>query len=309
MSFKCLPTSGSRPYLGCRDRLDQSRHGLHGPANLCGSPDLPFPNIDPIAFAIGPFAVRWYALAYLAGVALGVLYGMSLLKRRSLWKDNSPPFQPGELMDFAFWAVIGIILGGRIGYVLFYNLSYYAADPAEVFALWDGGMSFHGGLIGIMVAIVLFTRSKGGNPLSGLDLVAAVGTIGLFLGRIANFINGELFGAPTDLPWGVVFPNGGDIPRHPSQLYEAALEGIVLFLVIRYVTHVAYGLRRPGLVAGIFGVGYSLSRILVEFVRLPDVQIGYLYGGWLTMGQVLSLPTLLAGIAMIVYAMRRSNGR
>ncbi|GGF13445.1 prolipoprotein diacylglyceryl transferase [Youhaiella tibetensis] len=270
---------------------------------------MPFPNIDPIAFAIGPFAVRWYALAYLAGVALGVLYGMSLLKRRSLWKDNSPPFQPGELMDFAFWAVIGIILGGRIGYVLFYNLSYYAADPAEVFALWDGGMSFHGGLIGIMVAIVLFTRSKGGNPLSGLDLVAAVGTIGLFLGRIANFINGELFGAPTDLPWGVVFPNGGDIPRHPSQLYEAALEGIVLFLVIRYVTHVAYGLRRPGLVAGIFGVGYSLSRILVEFVRLPDVQIGYLYGGWLTMGQVLSLPTLLAGIAMIVYAMRRSNGR
>ena len=270
---------------------------------------MPFPNIDPIAFAIGPFAVRWYALAYLAGVGLGVLYGMSLLKRHSLWKDNKPPFAPGDLIDFAFWAVLGIILGGRIGYVLFYNFQYYMANPMEIPALWDGGMSFHGGLIGIMVAIIFYTRYKGGNPLSGLDLVGAVGTIGLFLGRIANFINGELFGAPTDLPWGVIFPNGGDVPRHPSQLYEAALEGIVLFLVIRYVTHVAYGLRRPGLVAGIFGIGYSLSRILVEFVRLPDAQIGYLYGGWLTMGQVLSLPTLIAGIALVIYPMRRSNGR
>ena len=270
---------------------------------------MPFPNIDPIAFAIGPFAVRWYALAYLVGVGLGVLYGMSLLNRRSLWKDNTPPFPANDLVDFAFWAVIGIVLGGRIGYVLFYNLPYYMANPAEIFALWDGGMSFHGGLIGIMAAIVFFTRSRRGNPLSGLDLVAAVGTIGLFLGRIANFINGELFGAPTDLPWGVVFPNGGDIPRHPSQLYEAALEGVILFLVIRYVTHVAYGLRRPGLVAGIFGIGYALSRILVEFVRLPDPQIGYLYGGWLTMGQVLSLPILRAGVILVIYAMRRTNGR
>jgi phosphatidylglycerol:prolipoprotein diacylglycerol transferase len=264
---------------------------------------LPFPNIDPVAIQLGPLAIRWYALAYLAGVLLGALYAMSLLRRRSLWANNTPPFPANDIWDFAFWAVIGIVLGGRIGYVLFYNLPYYASHPAEIIALWDGGMSFHGGLIGILIAMALFTRAQGGRILSSFDLLGAIGTIGIFLVRIANFINGELFGAETTLPWGVVFPMGGPVPRHPSQLYEAALEGLVLFIVIRYVTHVRYGLRRPGLVAGIFGVGYSISRILVEFVRLPDPQLGYLWGGWLTMGQVLSLPTLLAGIALIVYAM------
>jgi phosphatidylglycerol---prolipoprotein diacylglyceryl transferase len=267
---------------------------------------VPFPPIDPIAVSIGPFAVRWYALAYLAGVLLGALYGMFLLRRRTLWADNTPPFQPGDVFDFAFWAVLGIVLGGRLGYVLFYNLPYYATHPFEIIALWDGGMSFHGGLVGIILAMIYFTRSKGGNVLLGLDLLACMGTIGLFLGRIANFINAELYGAPTDLPWGVVFPTDPlMVPRHPSQLYEAALEGIVLFLVIRFVTHVAYGLRRPGLVSGVFGVGYALARILVEFVRMPDAQLGYLYGGWLTMGMVLSLPLLLIGLGFIVYANRR----
>jgi phosphatidylglycerol---prolipoprotein diacylglyceryl transferase len=267
---------------------------------------VPFPPIDPIAVSIGPFAVRWYALAYLAGVLLGALYGMFLLRRRTLWADNTSPFQPGDVFDFAFWAVLGIVLGGRLGYVLFYNLPYYATHPFEIIALWDGGMSFHGGLVGIILAMIYFTRSKGGNVLLGLDLLACMGTIGLFLGRIANFINAELYGAPTDLPWGVVFPTDPlMVPRHPSQLYEAALEGIVLFLVIRFVTHVAYGLRRPGLVSGVFGVGYALARILVEFVRMPDAQLGYLYGGWLTMGMVLSLPLLLIGLGFIVYANRR----
>jgi phosphatidylglycerol:prolipoprotein diacylglycerol transferase len=269
---------------------------------------LPFPEIDPIAFSIGPFAVRWYALAYLGGVLLGALYGWTILRRRSLWANNSPPFEAGAIFDFAFWAVVGIVLGGRIGYVLFYNPVYFAQNPLEAIEVWDGGMSFHGGLIGIVVAMALFTRAKGGNVLSSLDLLGAIGTIGLFLGRIANFINGELFGAETNLPWGVIFPMGGDAPRHPSQLYEAALEGIILFLVIRYVTHVRLGLRRPGLVAGIFGIGYALSRIVVEFVRLPDAHLGYLYGGWLTMGMVLSLPILLAGLGLVVFAMSRPRG-
>ncbi|MDP1730069.1 MAG: prolipoprotein diacylglyceryl transferase [Devosia sp.] len=267
---------------------------------------VPFPEIDPVAFAIGPFAIRWYALAYLGGVLLGAAYGMTLLARRTLWHDGKPPFEPVAIWDFAFWAVIGIVVGGRLGYVLFYNLPHYLSNPADIIAVWDGGMSYHGGMAGIMAAMALFTRSKGGNILSSLDLLGAIATIGLLLGRLANFVNAELYGAPTNLPWGVVFPTDPEqLPRHPSQLYEAALEGLLLFLVIRYATHVAYALRRPGLVAGIFGIGYALSRIAVEFVRLPDIQVGYLYGGWVTMGMILSLPILLAGVALVLYANRR----
>lgn len=268
---------------------------------------LPFPDIDPVAFALGPFVLRWYALAYLAGVGLGLLYGMSLTARASLWPNNKPPFTSAELVDFAFWAVIGIILGGRMGYVVFYNPIYFAQNPLEALQIWQGGMSFHGGMLGLIVTMYLFGRSKGANFLSTLDLLGCVTTIGLLLGRLSNFINGELYGRETSLPWGVVFPGAGDLPRHPSQLYEAALEGLVLFVIIRIVTHVGFGLRRPGLVAGIFGVGYALSRILVEFVRLPDVQIGYLYGGWLTLGMVLTVPLLLAGLSLIAYALRPRN--
>jgi phosphatidylglycerol:prolipoprotein diacylglycerol transferase len=269
---------------------------------------MPFPNIDPIAFAIGPFAVRWYALAYLGGVLLGSLYGYWLLRRTTLWRDGRPPFEAAAIWDFAFWAVIGIVIGGRVGYVLFYNLPYYAANPMEIVALWDGGMSYHGGMAGLMLAMALFTRAKGGSIVSSMDLLGAISTIGLLLGRLANFINGELYGAPTTLPWGVVFPADPEqVPRHPSQLYEALLEGLVLFLVIRFATHVAFALRRPGIVAGIFGIGYALSRIAVEFVRLPDAQVGYLYGGWLTMGMVLSLPVLLAGLAFLFYGLSRPS--
>lgn len=271
---------------------------------------MPFPDINPVAFAIGPIAVRWYALGYLFGVGLGALYGYSLLAKKSLWANNSPPFPAKDIYDFAFWAMIGIVLGGRIGYVLFYNLPLYAAHPLEVFSLWDGGMSYHGGMVGLMVAVLFFTRPRGGNPLSALDLLGAVATIGIFLVRIANFINAELYGAPTTLPWGVIFPTDPlQVPRHPSQLYEAALEGLLIFIVIRVVTHVFYGLRRPGLVAGLFAILYACARIAVEFVRLPDEQIGYLYGGWLTMGQVLSLPILLGGLALVTYAARRKRVR
>lgn len=266
---------------------------------------MPFPNIDPIAISIGPFAVHWYGLAYLLGVLLGAAYGNVLLSRQNLWKDDRPPFEAGAIWDFAFWAVIGIVVGGRVGYVLFYNLPVYLADPVQIFAISDGGMSFHGGMAGLMIAMAAFTRSKGGRILSSLDLLGAIATIGLFLGRVANFVNAELYGAPTDLPWGVIFPTDPDqVPRHPSQLYEALLEGVVLFLVIMLMIYAFKALRRPGLVSGFFGIGYALSRIAVEFVRLPDQQIGYLFGGWLTMGIVLSLPLLVAGLLLVIYASR-----
>lgn len=270
---------------------------------------LPFPNIDPIAFAIGPVAVRWYALAYLFGVLLGAGYGYLLLRNERLWYRGAPPFPAKDIWDFAFWAMLAIVIGGRTGYVLFYNLPYYLGHPLEIINTLDGGMSYHGGMIGLMLAAIIFTRVKGGNWLSSLDLLGAVATIGLLLGRIANFINAELYGAPTDLPWGIIFPTDPmQVPRHPSQLYEAALEGLLLFLVIRIATHVFYALRKPGLVAGIFAIGYALARILVEFVRLPDPQLGYLYWGWVTMGQLLSLPMLVIGLGLVAFALsRREN--
>ncbi len=271
---------------------------------------MPFPDIDPIAFSIGPIAVRWYALGYLFGIALGVLYGRSLLRRTSLWHRNTPPFTPDQFIDFAMWAVLGAVIGGRLGYVLFYNPLYFAANPMDIFKTWMGGMSFHGGLLGVMTAMYFFARHKSASFLSALDLLAAVSTIGIFLVRVTNFINGELFGRETSLPWGVVFPGGGDVPRHPSQLYEALLEGLLLFIIIRYVTNIRSGLRRPGLAAGIFGIGYALSRLLVEQVRLPDPQIGYLFNtGWITQGMVLTLPILLAGMALVFHAVRKSDAR
>ena len=266
---------------------------------------MPFPNIDPIAFSLGPLVVRWYALAYLFGIGLGTAYGVLLLSRKTLWWRNNPPFTGAQFIDFAFWAVLGAILGGRIGYVLFYNPSYFFANPMQILEVWNGGMSFHGGLLGVVIAMTFFARHKGANILSSWDLLATLAPIGLFLGRIANFINGELYGRVTTLPWGVVFPGGGDLPRHPSQLYEAALEGLVLFIALRIATHVFYSLRRPGLVAGLFGIGYALSRLLVEQVRLPDVQIGYLYANWLTLGMVLTLPVLIGGIILVRSEERR----
>jgi len=266
---------------------------------------LPFPQIDPVAFALGPLVVRWYALAYLAGIFLGVGYAMLLVRRKPLWPDNTPPMSDSEVFDFAFWVVIGIIVGGRLGYVLFYNPAFFLANPVEIVALWDGGMSFHGGALGLALVMALYMRHKKANILSGLDLLACSATFGLFLGRVANFINAELYGSVTTLPWGVIFPGAGDEPRHPTQLYEGLLEGVVLFLVIRYFTHIKLVLRTPGVATGIFCIGYALSRIFVEFFRLPDAHIGYLAFGWLTMGMVLSLPVLLAGIAFIIYGRTR----
>lgn len=259
---------------------------------------LAFPSIDPIAIQIGPLAIRWYALAYLAGFILGWRYCMRLARADARRPD------PKDLDDFLTWAVIGVILGGRLGYVLFYNLPYYAENPLQALAVWRGGMSFHGGLIGVVTAIALFARRRGFPVLALGDLVAAAAPIGLFFGRIANFVNGELYGRATDVAWGVVFPDGGPQPRHPSQLYEAVLEGLVLFVVLHLLVRRPETRNHPGVVTGTFFAGYGLSRIVVEFFREPDRQLGYLLGGYATMGQILSVPMVLLGLGLILYASR-----
>lgn len=267
---------------------------------------LPFPAIDPVLIEIGPFAIRWYALAYIAGIVLGWWYMKRLLASARLWGATPHP-APAVIDDFVFWATLGIILGGRIGYVLFYNPAYFFANPWEIPVIWGGGMSFHGGFAGVVVAMVLFARARGIRILTLFDLAGAAAPFGLFFGRIANFINGELWGRPADVPWAVVFPHAGPEPRHPSQLYEAGLEGIVLFLAVRFVTHHLHGLQRPGLTAGVFAAGYGLARIVSEFFRMPDIQIGFLAGG-LTMGMALSLPMVVVGLALAVWALRQPAG-
>ena len=266
-------------------------------------PVIPFPAINPILISIGPFSVRWYALAYIVGIIAGWFYARAIIASERLW-GGPTPFTVTDFDDFVIWITLGIILGGRIGYVLFYNFPHFAADPIEILQLWNGGMSFHGGIVGCAIAIVLFALRRGIPMLSLGDVTAAVAPIGLFLGRIANFINGELWGRPTDVPWAMIFPHGGPIPRHPSQLYEAALEGILLFVVLGLF--VRFGaLKRPGVVTAVFAVGYAAARITCEFFREPDVQIGFLWGG-LTMGMLLCIPLILAGLALLVVALRRS---
>ncbi|MFC0242033.1 prolipoprotein diacylglyceryl transferase [Rhodopseudomonas telluris] len=264
---------------------------------------IAFPVFDPVAVAIGPFAIRWYALAYIAGILLGWLYARMLLQRERLW-GGPAPITPVQFDDFILWVTIGIILGGRTGYVLFYNLDFFITHPAEIFELWKGGMSFHGGFMGCVVAVALFGWKRNVSIASLGDITCAVGPIGLFLGRIANFINGELWGRPADdtVPWAMVFPHAGPLPRHPSQLYEAGLEGIVLFLILALMIR-AGALKRPGLIIGAFLTFYGLARITGEFFREPDPQLGFLWGG-LTMGMLLSVPMVIAGIVVMLLARR-----
>ena len=265
-------------------------------------PILPYPAINPILVSIGPFAVRWYALAYIVGIIAGWFYARAIIASERLW-GGPAPFTVIDFDDFVIWITLGVILGGRIGYVLFYNLPRFAEHPIEIFQLWNGGMSFHGGVTGCVVAIVLFALRRGIPMLSLGDVTAAVAPIGLFLGRIANFINGELWGRPTDVPWAMVFPNGGPIPRHPSQLYEAALEGVVLFIVLNVLVR-AGALKKPGIVTGTFALGYGVARIICELFREPDAQLGFLWRG-LTMGMLLCIPLMLAGIAVLTVALTR----
>jgi phosphatidylglycerol:prolipoprotein diacylglycerol transferase len=264
---------------------------------------LPFPDIDPVLVSIGPFAIRWYALAYIGGILLGWVYARWMIRNDALWAGRKAPMTVTDFDDFIVWVTLGIILGGRTGYVLFYNPAYFAANPSEIFQLWNGGMSFHGGFAGCVLAVVLFAWRRKISILSLGDLTCAAGPIGLFLGRMANFINGELWGRTTDVAWSFVFPHAGPLPRHPSQLYEAALEGLVLFIVLALFVR-GGALKRPGLIIGIFAIGYALARSFCELFREPDAQLGFLWGG-LTMGMLLSIPLLLAGIAFVVYALRK----
>jgi phosphatidylglycerol:prolipoprotein diacylglycerol transferase len=263
-------------------------------------PVIPYPAIDPILISIGPLAIRWYALAYIVGIIAGWFYARAIIKSERLW-GGTAPFTVLDFDDFVVWITLGIILGGRTGYVLFYNLPHFAAHPAEIFQIWTGGMSFHGGVTGCIVAVILFAWRRHISTLSLGDVTCAVAPIGLFLGRIANFINGELWGRPTDVPWAMIFPYGGPQPRHPSQLYEASLEGVALFIVLALLVR-AGALKRPGIVTASFFIGYGVARTACEFFREPDVQLGFLWGsGWLTMGMLLCIPLILAGIALLVF--------
>ena len=256
---------------------------------------LPFPAIDPVLIQIGPFAIRWYALAYIASLLLGWRYVR--------WLSGLPPrvMTREQVDDLLVWITLGVILGGRLGYVLFYKPGYYLYHPLEALALWHGGMSFHGGLIGVLLAGCLFARKHNLHPLRVGDLVATATPIGLFFGRLANFINGELFGRPSDVSWAMVFPHGGPLPRHPSQLYEAALEGLLLFVVLFALAQSPAIRARPGMLGGIFLAGYGLARITAELFREPDAHLGFLLGA-VTMGQVLSVPMILLGAFLILRA-------
>jgi len=291
---------------------------------------LTFPNLDPIAWdfgtlnvfgmTIGPLQLRWYALAYIAGLLLGWLYIQRLVKKEALWTPGAPPMKPVDTDDLLFWATLGVIIGGRLGYVIFYMLpdpasvARISADPLTVIRIWDGGMAFHGGLIGVALALWWFAKSRNAPLLSVGDVAAAATPLGLFFGRLANFVNGELWGRKTDVPWGMVFCNdtiraannggcpAGMDPRHPSQLYEAALEGLVLFIVLRIATHHFKSLSKPGMTVGIFLVGYGLVRASLEFVRNPDAQMPDWLQGSVTMGMLLSIPMIIIGAWLILRA-------
>ena len=297
---------------------------------------LPFPNIRPEIFTLppvhvgrltlGPFALRWYALGYITGIVLGWRYALGLIRNARLWGERGPPASALQIDDLILWLTLGIILGGRIGYILFYMLPLakareaLAVDPFEVFRLWHGGMSFHGGFLGVTVAIVLFARAQKIDLLRLSDMVAPCAPIGIALVRVANFINGELWGRVTHVPWAIKFcsPNiatyangvcvAGEEPRHPSQLYEAGLEGVVMFFILRWATHRAGWLQKSGATSGLFVLVYGLSRIALENVRMPDEGFQHLPLG-LTMGMMLSAPMVIVGAALIWRAMRASPAR
>lgn len=262
---------------------------------------IPFPAIDPIAIHLGPVPLRWYGLAYLAGLLLGWWYARRLVNQPVLWGNLKRPTYE-DLDDLLVYVALGIVIGGRLGEVIFWRLPYYLANPLEILKIWEGGMAFHGGFIGAAVAGFLFAWRKKLLPLSVCDLMAVVVPIGLFFGRIANFINAELWGRVTDVPWAVIFPDAGPEGRHPSQLYEAALEGAVLFLIMAIAVR-RFGFTRPGLQSGIFCIGYGVARFSVEFFREPD--IGFVLGEWLTMGMALCIPLIALGLGLVTLARPR----
>ena len=258
---------------------------------------MPFPDIDPVAFSFGPLVIRWYALAYLVGIVLGWRWCMAMARRDS----NAP--RPEFFDEFLSWAVVGVIFGGRLAYILFYNSNQYLHDPMEALKVWHGGMSFHGGMMGVIIAAYMFTRIKKISFFAFTDLLACVTPIGLGLGRLANFVNGELFGRQTDMPWGIIFPRGGPLPRHPSQLYEAVAEGLVLLLIMFFLSRQPKIRARTGFLSGVFLTMYGVMRFGIEFFREPDAQLGFLFAG-ATMGQLLCVPMIVAGVVIIAWSGR-----
>ena len=252
-------------------------------------------NFDPVAFQILSFEIRWYSLAYILGIVVGWILCKKIFIKNS---DISEKFD-----DYITYLIIGIILGGRIGYVIFYNFSYYLDNIFDIFKIWQGGMSFHGGLLGVIASSYIFAKKNNQNPFFYLDQVSLVAPIGIFFGRLANFINSELYGTTTDMPWSVIFVEVDNLSRHPSQLYEAILEGIILFLILIYFMNKGY-LKKPGLISGLFLILYSLFRFFVEFFRVPDEQIGYLFLN-LTMGQIISL--VFASIGITLFYLKNEN--
>lgn len=265
---------------------------------------LTFPAIDPVAFSVGPLSVRWYGLMYVFGFLAAWLLGRRRAARR---KQLDGPFTPQQFDDILVWSLVGVIVGARLGYVLFYKLPFYLDNPLDVLSVWQGGMSFHGGLIGVILAQWLAGRRHKAGFLRTMDFIAPLVPPGLFFGRLGNFINAELWGRPTDLPWGMVFPGpqAGPLPRHPSQLYEAGLEGVALFLILWIYSARPRRTKRAGAVSGLFLIGYGCFRFTVEFAREPDAHLGYLAGGWLTMGMLLCLPMLALGVFLLWRAYRK----
>jgi phosphatidylglycerol:prolipoprotein diacylglycerol transferase len=255
---------------------------------------LPYPHIDPVAVHLGPLAIRWYSLAYIAGILFGWWIFADEHKKRPI-----SGLTKKALDDMVMWAVIGIVLGGRIGHVLFYDFSYFTQHPLEIFYIWQGGMSFHGGMLGFAAAFYLFCRKYRVHYWAVMDILACVAPIGLFFGRIANFINGELYGRVTDVPWAMVFPQGGDEPRHPSQLYEAGIEGVLLFALLMILLKYTRARQKEGLLTGVFLIGYACARIIAECFRVPEGAIGPF-----TLGQFLSLPMVALGLYLILRTCR-----
>lgn len=266
---------------------------------------LTFPNINPEAFSIGPVSIKWYGLAYMGGLILGWLYVRRLLSTPHLWRNNTPPLTIDRVDDLLLYITLAVIVGGRLGQVLLYEPAYYFSNPSEILKTWRGGMSFHGALIGSAVAILIFARQYKVSARTVMDICCAAVPFGLFFGRVANFINSEHWGRATDAAVGMVFPNGGPEPRHPSQLYEAALEGLVMLIIMRIMTHKVLGLKQPGLVAGAWLVWYAIARSICEFFREPE-PIHALNIEPFTAGQFYSLPMLALGIYLIVTARRRA---
>ena len=281
---------------------------------------ITFPEIGPEIFSIAiggmEFALRWYALAYIVGIVIGWRLVVALVRRPALWPAGRAPMQPAQVEDLLTWVILGIVLGGRLGFVLFYQPGYYMQNPWEIPAIWQGGMAFHGGLLGVVLAVWLYTRQHGIAPLSAADCLAIATPPGIMLGRLANFVNGELWGRPWDGPWAMIFPTDPlQVPRHPSQLYEAGLEGLALGAVLLWLALARRAFHRPGLIAGVFFAGYGLARFVVEFARQADAQFITPENPWghvigigpvgATMGQLLSMPMILLGLGLILVAMRR----